>query len=440
MGKGMNVAIDSVRNKIHVDEGEVYNANASLFDIKSTTNRNHIDHGNSNQTDSEAQSNQSNAKPWFILHVGPGKTGTSHIQDFMFTSEIVNLLHKDHYSLIPYKLIHNNTNQQLAKPGSTMKFELIDEFVETVKNYRNIPGQNVFGSSEYLGTSTTSEMCEVWKHIFMEEQDWNLKIVVGYRRLHDKLPSLYNQQYKRFRGVNGTIIGETHEDWPGINGDYRIPSFEDYFLDTYSEFYPKKTHRSDYEIILSNWDNCSDEFEIFDTYESKVMLDDGRVVDGSNEMALNFICSSLKGVNHTCSKLLEKRRKLSDNRSVNLDYDILAVHAYESGLISKDLKRQEVAEKIESHVKEENITLAQKCPSQDVLDYIYEWSLEVEQWIKKRTKFSNGDNFSPSQLSSFNVDWEEIVAHEVLCTVDSDKLIKEAKWIKFFKGMKRSRV
>ena len=425
-----NKAIGSLSNitlKNLTDEGKV----ASSFDIKSTTNI--------NQTDNMTQPNPTNSKPWFVLHVGPGKTGTSHLQTYMFKSRIVSLLHKDHYSLIPDNLIRMNGNWKLRKPD-TKQFDLIDEFVEIVKEYREIPSQNVFGSSEGLDT-ITSEMCEVWKRVFMEEQDWNLKVVVSYRRFHNLIPSTYNQLYKRVRVSREPRIRNTHEDWPGINGDYRIPSFHEYFLDTFSDFYPKEKDKSVYERIFKNWENCSDELEIFDMYESKVMLDDGRVVDGSNEIALNFICSSLKGVNHTCSELFQnKRRKLRDNVSVNLDYDILAVHAYENNLISEDLNRHKVVQAIQSHVKKENITLAQKCPSQDVLDYLYEWSLEVEQWIKKRTKFSNGENLSPSQLSAFNADWEKMLATEVLCTVDCDKLIKEAKWMEFFKEMNESRL
>ena len=64
---------------------------------------------------------------------------------------------------------------------------------------------------------------------------------------------------------------------------------------------------------------CLGVFEIFDMNESKVMLGDGKIVDGGDDMAaLNFICSSLKeGANHTCSKLLEqtRRRKL---KKINL--------------------------------------------------------------------------------------------------------------------------
>ena len=68
----------------------------------------------------------------------PLTTGTSHLQTYMFTSRIVSLLHKDHYSLIPDNLICMGGNWKLAKPG-TKQFELIDEFVKTVKEYREIP-------------------------------------------------------------------------------------------------------------------------------------------------------------------------------------------------------------------------------------------------------------------------------------------------------------
>ena len=67
---------------------------------------------------------------------------------------------------------------------------------------------------------------------------------------------------------------------------------------------------------------------------------------------------------------------------------MLAVHAYATGLIGVDhqqgeahFRRHHVTREIQEHVELHEIDLPQKCPNSTVLDYIYKWSLESEEWV-----------------------------------------------------------
>lgn len=91
----------------------------------------------------------------------------------------------------------------------------------------------------------TTEQCEVWNQTFLQDQDWNLQMAISHHGLHQSLPSLQNQCFKHFRldGGNGcpaTNKRRHHRNWPGVEGDCKIQSFEEYFLEECSEYCPSK--------------------------------------------------------------------------------------------------------------------------------------------------------------------------------------------------------
>ena len=59
---------------------------------------------------------------------------------------------------------------------------------------------------------------------------WDFEVAILYRRLH-KYPSYWNQNYK-FACITNTPTHLSHQNWPGVLGDYKILSFEDWFLET----------------------------------------------------------------------------------------------------------------------------------------------------------------------------------------------------------------
>ena len=52
-----------------------------------------------------------------------------------------------------------------------------------------------------------------------------MQVVIVYRRIHSHLPSMYNQRFKMARSDDGHPVGRGHRDWPGINGEIRVPGF-----------------------------------------------------------------------------------------------------------------------------------------------------------------------------------------------------------------------
>jgi len=363
-----------------------------------------------------------------------------------------------------------------------------------------VPGQNVFGSSEYLWLPTYGQ-CQAWKDTFMstrgdnrhnvlgEQQKWNLQVVITYRRLHSYLPSAWNQQYKYFRKT-GSPIHLGHRDWPGTNDDIRIPSFEEWFVE---EYYDQPQHLHPARDSFHAWTGCSDGITIVNIHDLKVQRQHGGDGDGDGDdmegdLVTNFVCKALKGANQTCSNLLHekksktkpnhpqtdrastgsRRRRLSQkNKSVSLDHDMLAVHAYATGLIGVDqqqgeahFRRHHITREIQEHAELHEIDLPQKCPNSTVLDYIYKWSLESEQWVLSHMEYQQSKLTSSmmklgtyhnleddptgtgaieskpltdEQLSDFNADWEQLLFDEKLCSVDVVETLKQERWQEFFR-------
>lgn len=399
--------------------------------------------------------------PTFVLHVGPQKSGTTTIQKELHAPHMKQLLRQDNFTVIDDDIIRKKHLNFLTTTSNGTIFEFPKDFVKVVEKQRKVPGQNIFGSSEYLRVPNDRQ-CQAWNNMFMspvvdeidksDGQKWNLHVVITYRRLHSYLPSGWNQEYKLFR-INRRPVHLHHQNWPGVNGDYRIPSFDEWFVEKH---YGQSHHLHLAQERYSAWKKCSDEIII-------VNIHDLNVHGVDSDLTTNFVCKALKGATRTCSSLLgaqsNNKRLLQKNKSINLDHDILAVYAYENELIGVDpkhaidnalYKRDHVTLKVQEHVDSNGIALPMKCPNSTVLDYIYDWSLKSEQWAFSVMQNHNANStemgvlhqdvieiqpLTKERLSNFNNDWEKSLAEKKFCNVDFVETLKQKEWQKFFRNL-----
>eukprot|EP00554_Chaetoceros_debilis_P004402 CAMPEP_0194092014 /NCGR_PEP_ID=MMETSP0149-20130528/45348_1 /TAXON_ID=122233 /ORGANISM="Chaetoceros debilis, Strain MM31A-1" /LENGTH=603 /DNA_ID=CAMNT_0038776819 /DNA_START=163 /DNA_END=1971 /DNA_ORIENTATION=+ len=489
---------------------------------ESITETRKVDNHNHNHNNGDIPPRQQQDLPVFLLHVGPPKSGTTTIQHEIHTPWIKDLLRKDNYTVVEHGVIHvtnllkkrrtihgkradwNETDNK-GNESERVTFDFSKVFIQTMKKNRNTPGLNVFGSSEYLRQPSRGQ-CQEWKDKIMtssdshphpgktttkaknEEKKWNLQVLIEYRRLHSYLPSTWNQMHKFFR-IDYRPIQIGHRNWPGIKNDYRIPSFEDWFVE---EHY-NKANLHPARKAYNAWKQCSNGITILNIHDRNIHVDGGAgggagddddddgsdsgVIEG--DLTTNFVCKALKGANNTCRELISRlrvddqysiessssiatgssapkistntrRRRLSrDNSSLNLDYDILAVYAYEHMILGmhkrgaeeygqileeegsfyergpseqhQHHKRHLVTRRIQKHVESNDIELPITCPNTTILDYIYTWSLESEQWALSLTTGNHAqgqqfyeatvaNDFKPrplslEQVANFNSDW-----------------------------------
>lgn len=388
--------------------------------------------------------------PYFILHVGPQKSGTTTIQQIVSSNNFEELLLKDNYFFIGSRVgrergVLDNSKPIYLKnttPGQNSTLELSSDLRHKVDELGRRQS-NIFASSEYLHSLDTEDKKNCWRRLLLsknqtQQQKWNLQIVVTYRRLHSYLPSLWNQYYKKYRVDKKGRPLHKHLDWPGINGDYAILPFPEWFSE---------------QVLL---EGSQLKHLAKQTYDRWLTLADGigmTVVNLHEEgdFAENFFCRVLKGATNICSKLSSshknssnsRRRLARENASVNLDYDILGVYAYENGLINHKYSRVHISNEIKKYATGldtgNSTDYFRNCLDKNTRKFLRQSSLEYEEWFidaEKKNSLKDSENIKPSlsvdQYENFNADWEAALAKNVFCSIDAKKTLTVQHWKAFF--------
>ena len=361
------------------------------------------------------------------------ETGTSTIQEQINTNkEIRHNLKLDNILVIPHEMIHRQDFANRTNDGS---FSFSSDFVELMRLIK-ASGRymHILGSSEYIpGPKGNDAGCESWKEVLYDNKNgmhWNLHIVITYRRHYDFLPSHWNQRYRK-----------NPDKWPEEGGNV-IPSFDEYLID-----HLVRAKKKGSDVLggafyqYNNWKLCSDSISLVHYHDSKVGLPNGTTIP-ETDLLTSFVCNGVVGATHTCSFLLDKltqgglptKRK---NPSADLGYEMLAVHAHESGLIPNVWERLDVVQKIKQFSENTNTSniLQIRCPNATILQQLYDYSLEGEKWaitvIGNHTK--RLDTLNDKQLQKFDLDWKRWKDSQKSCTIDVDLAVETDEWKDFFR-------
>lgn len=352
-------------------------------------------------------------RPRFVLHIGPPKTGTTDIQTKTYKWDFRKLIRQDHFVVLLKNQIFGPEfygtdfyKEAKSTSSSTASYSFPDNFLKVV-NQQQQKGENVFGSSEYL-LDLKPAMCDLWKkHIL---PNFHLEVVMVYRRLHSYLPSLWNQHFKFYRGQNGNPVHKGHYDWPGIRGDVRIQTFEEWFL---QGFYSRTNKSHAVQKGYEAWKDCSHDISMVSLHQP-------------GDLLTNFVCQALQA-NHTCQALRKKhrRRRMKANPSMDLNFDILAVAVHEQGLIGSGWKRPQVIQKIQGFMNKTR-QLPLQCPNATILDSLYQWSWKSEVWA---FDFMKGSDLSQA---AFDEDWNKSIQANTFCAVNVTAVLEQPEWKAFF--------
>lgn len=135
-----------------------------------------------------------------------------------------------------------------------------ENFVEQQKEESNdfSLSTNMFGSSEFL-EHMNPPTCRLWRETFMDI--FNVQIIFIYRRLHCRLPSLWNQQHKYFQTED--FRQRVHKYWPGIDGDIRIPSIDEWIENNPQRLQMDKILEDTYDA----WKECAHGFQVMSIHD-----------------------------------------------------------------------------------------------------------------------------------------------------------------------------
>ena len=158
----------------------------------------------------ERISTQQGHKRILVLHVGPHKTATSSIQASLYHNPTV--LAQDSYMFlgkydddphhIPFRrLLVQFRDHKKDKPF----FRVFQQHLSQVP-----PNVNVIVSAEefsFMGNSTNDQGVPFFALLKQTLQDWNVHVIVGYRRHYEWIVSFYNEKHKHWN------FGESLVEW-----------------------------------------------------------------------------------------------------------------------------------------------------------------------------------------------------------------------------------
>jgi hypothetical protein len=298
-------------------------------------------------------------KPRLILHVGPQKTGSTSIQSMLDNIGIIKpfsgTLPGDNWDYEHVTTEQNYFNCNVGPMGGFQDCVPSEKLLARIESSRK-DGKNLLLTDENLDGNYVKGLRDAIK-----DEDWDVTVIVMYRRIHSWLVSWYNQVEKTTNlDADGNILFDEdghpyrteHTKWPD-QGGVNIPTFTDWYYE-YTKYWKDTPEQRLFQHRSIGWYYLYK--EVFDNVVLYNIHDrpKGTMID-------DFFCNVLEA-NTSCEKIRNNEiPALDNNESVNLDLDILSVYAYGKGLIPKSAKRKEVVEAILRHIKETGKVLPRNC-------------------------------------------------------------------------------
>ena len=270
------------------------------------------------------------------------------------------------------------------------------------------------------------------------EDEWNIVVLMGYRRYFDWLPSSY-QQINRYSPAKPKLkFWPSREDEPGKGKE--IPYLFPGLWKQKSKLGGLAYHDTDQLVQMI--DNILP--TVLFNMEDKRPLD----LDNSTDIILppnekvsllsRFFCTTLQeaGVttDFTCHQSLEADKNLTSeviaNPSKTVFYDSLTVAAYRKKMIKSTLVRHKVVMRVQAFhrdvLNQTDRDFPVLCPSNTELEEFLALSLSKE--ARLLPTFYNTTDGHDSHVAAF---WENVKKNKY-CWIDTEKTLQQEEWINFF--------
>ena len=347
--------------------------------------------------------------PFAVIHVGPHKTASSTLQQFLVTH--TGTMQEDKYfvPVIPGGGSRRKRTSMLAN-CFVNKTEIdsakgwfgcgpkdrnrIMRYFEITLNDTIKDGSNIIMSSEEFDhvTLNVTELLSYFVPFFQ------VHIVMHYRRFHDWLFSFFNQEAK-----NGHIRGKNHEriafqEWLSHDS---IESFQQiYTLSVYERFKP------------------------FEGLNISII----NMHDGNKTVEETFFCNHVNQATHTCNKA-KLSKTLNQNPSVDLDYLIFRdkIRFHHSIRLSRtDKRNKQIEEKFRSM---KDVPLL--CPSSDMKETLLNLILKFEMALTPESWYNSKEG-----LQSLREDLDAKMTSK-FCSADAETILKSSDWQEFLTDLEK---
>ena len=398
-------------------------------------------------------------KPLFILHIGPPKTGTTTLQCYLGL-QYQKLVSQDNFHYlgtwyaplcglplnytvsglqdVPRPVLLTSCYSkhsalpvdETASPYSCNTDEFIrrwDHFASIIQSHYKM-GHNIIMSDEmfhhHFDLSDVQRLEKV-----LRQNKWNVRILYTYRHFHSSVPSMYRQRNDPYATGSGMPFAQQKNIWPGKDGGYKIQSFrKDNYL-----FVRDEVRRFMYWVKV---------FGRVDVFNMHSTAEEG---DNSNYLP-SFLCSMMPEVQFLCksSKTInpQKSRKDNDSSSKLLRYDMIAVAAYEQGLLQNtSMSRPMIRDAVERYCKSNRWL--------DIGDFPLDCLSQEEEasFLNESLKQANAmepyfhQNQNASQLtpleSEIRLGFQLYHERKMFCSIDAETIVQQDIWKTFFSQLEK---
>lgn len=358
-------------------------------------------------------------EPSIILQVGPHKTGTTALQSFIYNMakerntvllednlriplehELPGAFGKEGVGLnLPHCSInrHKRDGGQMSEAMCGLMREIFPQFVVDAYN----KSQNILLVAEDFDRP---EINFNRLHFFLQPYK-KIKVISTYRRMHDWLPSWYNQ-----------IVDHYKVEYANGNGTY--PSMLDWLEEKYNRF------------LLSHGVTLAERFKSYEFIESVHLIN---MHDMGDSLVETFFCDILQA-KATCNAIKDGARPSKSNIGTDHEFQRLAIAAKRAGIIptsslDKKIKIRWVSKFLMDQVEQTNTRLPRLCPSSEMMQMIFAQELEHER--KYFPKWFESQGGEVALRKSF-----EKAVQKKFCVFDVEKIFDAGIMDDIFKQVK----
>jgi hypothetical protein len=376
-------------------------------------------------------------KPYLVFHIGPPKTATTSLQtDFTRLNTTLSAdkyfyagrFYYPVYDSVKKKLFPNREETPLIEMAKSMfkpnvckktntadQAECVLEFKQALDPYKHLTGV-LLSDEAYNGIFKSPDHYQAMRETL--EDEWDVVIVVAYRRFFQWLPSDMFQRY-RMDKIKGEKNWKNH--WPGVAGSpgEKVGLLFPFYYKRWFEF----GHRfTDYTV-----DNVKDTFPI------RIL---NLHTDGQRSLRTQFLCNLLPDAPKSCEES-RRRDDANDITTINdakgalhVNYDMLTTGAADLGLIDViHFERREIREALQNFTQVElgkspwDFDL--KCPEPYQVEEFLNMSLELEAKIF-------GEETAARMEDETRYAFEKDIETHIFCEVDPEATLKKEPWKSFF--------
>jgi hypothetical protein len=389
----------------------------------------------SDRPSSRATDDVDDDRPFFVVHIGPHKTGTTFLQGTLCAKSADAILDADH-------MYYLGTSMRRFRRRDKLPFDMRSIFND---NPLRDPEDLEPGLNDDFATLLTKMKDEEKSGILIHEalhkiksayvealarelnEHWRVVVVMGYRPLNEWLLSRFNQfirdEYSSSLWPDGTgRDDDDDDDEEGFPPELKFGLVTDTHYDSFTMPYLTR-NTSVFEESLIVWNEYFDDVRLVDIPNLPIRS------DGKDPLLMHFMCEIMPSSTELCrraSDLADESGVDHSSSEYGVAYHILTTWSWQMHLIDRRLDRKFVRDHIGGYhrTKLNGTALSVVCPPSSDVDVLRSWTLRTDENLFRNTHYRD-DESSEIRSRQVATTFEKWIRRNKFCTVDVTILLRD---------------